>query len=339
MKYILSLLLITSNSISATMKIAVVHSYERGSWTEEGTRGVKKFFQENKSPVQVDEHIYDYIKARTNSKNLKNKVLSDLLNGGYNLFIIFDDEATDDLLPSLNAKKIPIVVTGINKNPSDANWNLPDKSPERYFTGITERYPFEQSLKMLKRIKPTVTKISILTSENRTSKIITGQMLQKFKSHNGEYSGVKLDKVHQTSSWKEWKEIISNYNYPDTAFWILVPWNVNDEKGKEVDLRILGEYYRKHSKIPEMGIVSISDKLGFVSTFSVSGEDLGYQASQVASQILFNNKSPRDIPFVPNSSVRFIINKQRADQLNIKIPSEFLEFAKIERKIPMEYFR
>jgi ABC-type uncharacterized transport system substrate-binding protein len=115
--------------------------------------------------------------------------------------------------------------------------------------------------------------------------------------------------------------------------------NVNDKNGKEVDLRVIGDFYRKNSKIPEIGIVNINDKLGFLASFSVGAEDLGVQAGELGIKIFQGKIVPKDHKFVSNNLVRFVINKKRADSLNIKIPNSFLDFAKIEKKIPMEYFR
>jgi len=342
--FIICLLISMAFGIGAqadVLKVAVIHSYEKGTWTNEGTEGVIKALTQSGQKFEIKEEIYDYTKFKnTNDKNQKMKTVIDNLKLNKTaLVILFDDEAADDLVPSLNQIKIPIVLTGINKDQSEIKWFMKEGDPKRFFTGILERYPFEQSLKMLKTIKPSVKKISILTSENETSRIVTGQIKDKFKYYKGAFSGIKLENTYFTSSWEKWKKVILNNNQDDRAFWILVPWNVNDDSGKEVDLRGMGDFYRENSKIPEIGIVNINDKLGFIASFSVGAEDLGFQAGQMALQIFKNKLIPRDTPFVSNSLVRFVINKKRADRLKITIPSAFLDFAKIEKKIPMDYFR
>ncbi len=336
LKYTAIFFLLVLGEAIAQNNILVVHSYEQGSWTTEGTRGVSKVFQGNKE-YKVNEFIYDYIKYRGTPHFLTKikKTVSELTPKA---IIVFDDEAADDLLPYLNSLGVPVVLTGINREPKDTKWYLEENHKNRNFTGILERYPFEQSLKMLKKIKPSVKKITILSSNNETSKIVSSQVINNFKKYNNEFNGVRLNDVVLSSSWEVWQKTIRESSKTD-AFWILVPWNVNDKSGKEVDIRIIGDFYREFSKVPEIGIVNISDKLGFVSSFSVNAEDLGIQAANITLNILQTKVHPRNLSFVENSMVRFVINKKRADQLGITIPSEFLDFAKIERKIPREYFR
>ena len=335
------LLIISTSSFSADYSVFVIHSYEQGTWTKEGTEGIKKAFSEANVQAIIHEEIYDYTKIISSDDKSKkiNHILSRVKILNPSLIILFDDEATEVMLPSLNKLSLPIIITGINKDKNDFDKIVSTSNGVKNFTVIFERYPFEQSLKMLKQIKPSVTHIDILTSENETSRIVSNQFKEKFKSYRGSFSGIKLGKINISSSWETWKKIIKSNNFSNRAFWILVPWNVNDQAGKEVDLRVIGDFYRNNSRIPEIGIVNINDKLGFVASFSVGAEDLGYQSGQIGIKVLKDKIVPGLIPYTNNNLVRFVINKRRADQLNIPIPKEFLDFAKIEKKIPMDNFR
>lgn len=325
----------------ANDKIVILHSYAKGLWSTEGTVGVKKCFKKFSANLDIVEILDDY--ATTDGIKNRDKMVREAIKKikliSPKLIIIFDDEAADALVNKLNKLNIPIVITGINNNPEKIKWLLPDGNKDRNFTGIWEIYPFEQSLRILKKIIPTINEISILTSKNFTSRTVTSFIVDKFKKNNNYYSGVKLKNVHISDSWEEWKYIINKYKGINKAFWILVPWNVNDKKGREVDLRVMGTFYRKNSEIPSIGIVNINHQLGFLASFSVGAEDLGFQACEMAMKVIKNKVHPRDIKFERNKVIRFYINKKRSDHLGVKIPENLLDFATIEKTIPMQFVR
>lgn len=324
-------------------KVFVIHSYLPGIWTKQATDGVKAGFLARNITPEIKDYIYDYYSyinlPEAKKASEKNKVLKSIKDFAPDIIIVFDDEAANDLMPLLNTIGLPIVVTAINNNSKDLNWFLPQNHIKRNFTGIWERYPFEQSLRMLKQINPNINEISILTCENYSSKIITAQLVDFFKKHKNVYTGIKLKSVTLSANWEKWKKTISEYKGKDKAFWVINPWNVYDKSGKEVDLRIIGSYYLKHSHLPSLGIASVSQELGFLASFAVSSEDLGSQAAEQAVMILAKNKHPSSIPFDTIRTVRFVINKKRADSLKYKIPIHLLEFGTVEKKIPMQFVR
>lgn len=322
--------------------IALIHSYQKGLWTNEALKGVKEGFHHYEINSNVIEYEYDYVSVGTNAKKKKesmDKIIKSIIKLKANFIIIFDDEASDALVSKLIPLNIPIVLTGINQNEDNISWLDELKKSTLMSSIILERYPFEQSLKMLKEIKPSVKEISILSSENFTSKLTSSQIIKQFKKFNNVYNGINFKNTFLSSSWQEWRKIINEYKGEDKALWILVPWNVNDINGKEVDLRKIGDYYRENSKLPSLGIVNINQQLGFLASFSVSAQDLGYQAAQTISGFIKNNRKYKFPLMQTNKTIRFIINKKRADQLKLKIPKSFLEFATIEKKIPMKYQR
>lgn len=324
-------------------KCFLIHSYQEGSWTVGSSNGVKNAFKAKGLNVSIQEKIYDYyayLKLTELEKKEKNQnIVKEVVGFKPDLIIVFDDEATDSLINELNKLKIPIVLSGINKEKSDLSWWLPNNHKERYFTGIFERYPFEQSVKLLHKINPKIKKLSILTGANESAKTVTGQLEGFFNKNNNEYLGIRLEHTFMSSDWSSWQESIKNYKGNDKAFWIVSPWDVRDENGLEVSLSVIANYYHKHSKLPNLAIVSVNQQLGFLASFAVSPEDLGYQAAEIGFKILLSGTNPRSIKFEENKVIRFVINKKRSDELGYKLPIELLEFAKIEKKIPMNFVR
>ena len=324
---------------TSQFRVYLIHSYLPGLWSEQAYKGLTQGLKfHNISNYEIKQYDYNYVLQRKEKNIHLAKIKDEIKKFSPNVIIVFDDEASEDFIPSLNALSIPIVASGINKDIENQSWFMKDGDPNRNFTAILERYPFEGPLKLLKKIRPSINKISILTTKNDSSDIIASQLLAKFKEYGNQYSDIKLGEVIQSKDWEVWKKAIKSKKGNNEAFWILVPWDVY-QNGKEVSIKDIGTFYQRESKIPELGIVNASQLLGMLLCFSVNSEDLAFEAISTAITANNEGKKLRDIPFKKVKSVRVVINKERADQLKYTIPNEMLDFAKLEKKIPLEYLR
>jgi ABC-type uncharacterized transport system substrate-binding protein len=311
--------------------ILVIFSYLPSSWNSNGMLGIKNAFSKSAIEVNLIEYVYDNINVRQESKQkakiaeLKRIIKEKNIHG----VIIFDDEAADDLYTSISKLGLPISITGVNKEKSEINWI--DNSLKSAI--VYERYPFEKSLELLKRIDKNVEEITILTSANESSKRIVSQITNKFKQNKDQYAGIKLKKTIISSEWNDWKEIIKKSQSKKDSFWVLVPWDVN-ENGKEIDLRKMGQYFQENSKIPIIGIVDINVQMGFLASFSVHSEDLGYQAANNLIK-LFNDGKAQLIEETVKK-VRFVINRERMNTLGLKVPLEILDMATIQDRVELK---
>ncbi len=76
-------------------------------------------------------------------------------------------------------------------------------------------------------------------------------------------------------------------------------------------------------KIPVMVGELDSVKRGGFGAYGFSYYDIGYEAGQMAVQILKDGKKPADIPAAYPSNLKFEVNKETADKLGIKINKEW----------------
>ncbi len=326
--------------LNSPFKVYTIHSYLPGLWSQGATKGTKLALNyHGVKAYELKTYDYDYVRRRKYLISETKKIVEEIKKFNPDLILVFDDEAADDLIPTLNKLNIPIVASGINKEIDDLKWYLPNGNKRRNFTAILERYPFEEPLRLLKKLDQRINKISFLTTQNVSSEIILNQLKEKFRSHSNEYSGIRLGEVYASKEWDKWKAIIRSKKDKNEAFWILVPWDVYDSSGNEVTISEIGTFYQQEAKIPELGIVNASSLLGMLACFSVNSEDLAFEAISAGLAYYLQKKKLSEIPFEKVKSVRVVLNKKRADQLNISIPNSFLDFAKIEKKIPLQYFR
>lgn len=329
-----------AEAAAGAFRVYLVFSYSPGMWDEQGRRGVELALRnQNITDFETKVYNYNYVEKRKYRTEELRKITAEIAGFRPDLIIVFDDEASEDLIPDLNRLDIPIVATGINRELKDLSWFKPEGAADRNFTGVLERYPFEQPLKFLKKINPEISEITILTSENVSSSVIVEQFIRQFRKSGGASSGIRLKEVIKSRDWERWQAAIRSHRGVNEAFWILVPWDVYGKDGKEVPLNEIGEFYQRESRIPELGIVNANHMIGLLACFSVNSEDLGYQAAAAGIQAIKNKRSLSRVPFAKVETVRLIINKKRADTLHYKIPIGFLEFAEIEKKIPLSYLR
>lgn len=76
-------------------------------------------------------------------------------------------------------------------------------------------------------------------------------------------------------------------------------------------------------KIPVMVGELDSVKRGGFGAYGFSYYDIGYEAGQMAVQILKDGKKPADIPAAYPANLKFEVNKETADKLGIKINKEW----------------
>lgn len=76
-------------------------------------------------------------------------------------------------------------------------------------------------------------------------------------------------------------------------------------------------------KLPVMVGELDSVKRGGFGAYGFSYYDIGYEAGQMAVQILKDGKKPADIPAAYPSNLKFEVNKETADKLGIKINKEW----------------
>lgn len=330
-----SMSLMAQSEAKKEYNILVIFSYVPSSWNTNGLIGVKNAFDASNLKLRAYDYVYDNIQVRNKNAQkdelakIKNLIKTKKIDG----IVIFDDEASDDLITELKELNLPIAATGINKNRNEIKWL--DKNSK--ISIIYERYPFEKSIKLLKKMDAGIKKIKILTTENESSNRITNQLLKKLANTKNTIAGITLSETHITKEWEDWKKVIINTKGDDEALFILVPWNVYKD-GVEIDLREMGRFYQANSKVPSIGIVDINTQMGFLASFYVHSEDLGFQAGSSLITHLIADKSANNIEDTVKKT-RFVLNKERMNALGLKIPLEVLDMATIKEKVELKVKR
>lgn len=81
------------------------------------------------------------------------------------------------------------------------------------------------------------------------------------------------------------------------------------------------------NKIPVFTGELDSVKEGGLAAYGFSYEDIGYQAGEMAADILKNGKKPKDIPVEPPKNLKLVINKKAAKKMGVELKPEWDDMA------------
>jgi ABC-type uncharacterized transport system substrate-binding protein len=321
-----------------TKRIFIIFSYPIGQWTDGITEGLTNGLKNRNIKHKIRPYVYHYDffenKPKAEIDVEINKIVATVKGVNPDYIVVCDDEAADALITKLYPLNIPIIFTGVNKEKKSLVYL---KGEREKITGVFESYPIKKSLKLLADLtKNKVKNISIITSQNKSSRIIVNDFKNYFSKNT---TKIKLDKIYELSKWSEWKETIPKINKESGALWMLVPWSVRDDDGNEMDLRIMGEWLAKNITIPSISIVDISLHMGVMASISVTPQILGDEVANIIGTNINNGVPINKIPYQYPDRCEIIINKAQADKLKIKIPIDILEYAKIIKKPELKTHR
>jgi ABC-type uncharacterized transport system substrate-binding protein len=326
---------------SIRKKILIFHSYPPGEWYH----GINGMFEQTLGQLGVQPditpivfHSEFWLRKSSQEQDVERARLVRIAkNLRPDLVLLCDDEATDFLAAPISKLGIPILFTGVNEDPARAPWF--NQVPRSNMAGVLEHYQIAESIQMLKKIRPSVKSMSILSSKNLSSEIITRQLVQQMRSPQFEQKhGVKLRSVHTLRYWEEWKKVVPEINRQDQALWILVPYDVRDLDNQEVPISQIGNWLTKHSDLPTLGIVSIHTKMGLFAAINIAPESLGRQAAEQAARY-FKGELLEKIGFENARYFKMEINMTEAKRLKIKIPKDLLGIASFVDSPVLKYGR
>lgn len=317
---------LTALGDSTKRKVAVIYSYPKGEWYEGIQRGLKEILTSfEKNHYEVHDFLYDYEVFKLKPQNVQKaevakivKLVSDL-RADY--IIINDDEAVEKFINQFPANK-PLILNAINQEPLQSSWSKGHDMQK--FCGVIEHYPIEESMKMISLMVKDLKQMSVISSEGHSSQIVSKIFRNMQKTSN---SAVRIREIYLKSAWSDWKKAFFEINKKDQLAWILVPYEVVDQKGNSVSLTEMATWIKANVKVPLLGILSIHTKMGFLAAISVDPYGLGKQAAEIIIQLEKGSKCS-GIGFVRSKYHIFEVNTDEVERLGMKVPEQFIGVAK-----------
>ena len=262
-----------------------------------------------------------------------NKLLLKITEFSPDLIMLGDDNATNYIGNQFIDTDIPIVFWGVNGMP--LKYDLLDSldKPGHNVTGVYQAGYLEECLIFLKKIVPHIETISILSDDSPTGRS-KAKELQRLSSYDR--LPLKLVGCVVTNSLEEWKEKALQFDKNSDAFFILNHNSLQDSNGLAMDQLEVGKWYLNNIKKPECAHEKQFAQEGMLAVCDDSGFSQGYDAFVLAKRILVDNENPAEMVVKAPRRGPFIINRERANMLGIKVTEEMGAEMYIEKSLALQ---
>jgi ABC-type uncharacterized transport system substrate-binding protein len=306
-------------------KILHVMSYHSPwQWTDVQLAG----FQTALKGVDVQYHVMQMdTKQRTDMawiQQISREICNVIDMSRPDLVFTSDDNAQIYVVMRYLNSDIPFVFSAVNEDPAKYGF-----VGSRNVTGVLERIHYTATVRLLKRLVPSVKKIAIICD--------VGQMwipiIEDIKQQENLLPDIEVVSYDVVETYEEFKQKVLEYNEKVDAFGTLGIFEFKDENGKNVSQDDIIKWICQNSKIPDFSFYEDRVNRGELCAVTISGYAQGYQAGLLARKILVDGKSPAELPMKATEEGIPIINIVTAKRLNINPSAEVLLTAKVVQDI------
>ena len=230
-----------------------------------------------------------------------------------------DDDAQDLVTRHYLDTPIAQVFSGVNKAPEYYGF---DKAGN--VTGVVEHEHFGESVRLLKRIVPSLKRLVVVIDEDPMWRPVVERM--KAAELPPEVSVVAWETIR---TFDEYKQRVAAYPGMADAIALIGVFNFKDRAGKNVPYQDVLRWTAENSSLPDLGFWIDRVHYGTLAAVTVSEYEQGLAAGRLAHRILVDRKSPGELPMVPSTKGLPVINLARAKKLGIKVHSDLLLSAQI----------
>ena len=301
----------------AGQKVLLIFSYHpEFSWVIEETRGVEDVLKDR--GITIEKFYLDT--KRNTTTEWKEEVAGDAVKKieefNPDLVMVFDDNASELVAKKYIGKTLPFVFAGMNGEPGDYGF------PADNITGVLERGHVNESMELLKRLVPSLTKAAIITDNSPTSQAFITRIRKTILP-------IEIYGFYSSDDFDTWKVKVKELQSEVDAIGLFVYHTIR-KKGEELSLpaeEVL-RWTLQNSQIPEFATSDFTVRGGALCGVVMSGYVQGETAAKMAL-IILAGANPANVPIrVPQEGIP-MINKTRAEELNIRIPQDVLEEVEI----------
>lgn len=249
-------------------------------------------------------------KIANNDVSVQNLIMSQFSLNNLDLVFAITTPTAQAAKNQLN-NKIPIVFASVT-DPIGAGLSQIEN-----ITGTSAPAPLEENLKLINEIFPNFKKIGVIynsSEANSVSEINNLKILSK-------KFGLEIVEKSVTSP----SEIVPVINLLSKEIDIF--YAIQDNTVASYFQIILDTL--NNSKIPVLGTNDFYSQNGGLISQGTTDYDIGYEAGIIATEILLNNKKPKNIPIKKVINLKIEINKKNMELLGIKIHNDILNKASI----------
>ncbi len=296
-------------SDSGKMKIGMVQIVQHPA-LDSANKGFVKALEDRglSGKIEIDQQ-----NAQGDQSNLRS-IANRFVSGKYKLIGAISTPAAQAMANA--TPEIPIICTAVT-NYETAKLMKSEAAPDANVTGTSDRGPTDKEVALIREIQPNVKRIGMIYNSSEINSVIQAEELKKICEPYG------ITVIERTvNSINDIQQIAEAFAGDVDA--IYVP---TDNVVASAIPTLMG--VANAAKIPVYGAEVGHVENGVLASESISYYDIGYQAGQMAADILEGKKKVKDLPVETAKTSTLYINKAEAELLGIQIPKSVLDRAKV----------
>lgn len=211
---------------------------------------------------------------------------------------------------------IPIICTAVT-NYETARLMNSETAPDGNVTGTSDRGPTEKEVALIREIQPDVKTIGIIYNSSEINSVIQAQHLHEICKP----LGITVKEL-TVNSINDIQQVAESFTGNVDAIYVPTDNVVASSIPTLMSVAHAG-------KIPVYGAEVGHVQNGVLASESISYYDIGYQAGEMAADILEGKKTVKDLPVETADKSQLYINKQEMEFLGIQIPQSVLDRAEM----------
>ena len=211
---------------------------------------------------------------------------------------------------------IPIVCTAVT-NYETARLMASETAPDGNVTGTSDRGPTEKEVALIREIQPGAKAIGIIYNSSEINSVIQARHLREIC----EPLGITVKEL-TVNSINDIQQVAESFAGQVDA--IYVPTDNVVASSIPTLMSVANA-----AKIPVYGAEVGHVENGVLASESISYYDIGYQAGNMAADILEGKKTVKDLPVETAEKSQLYINKQEMEFLGLPIPQSVLDRAEM----------
>jgi ABC-type uncharacterized transport system substrate-binding protein len=219
-----------------------------------------------------------------------------------------DDNAQKYLARNYVNSEIPIVFSGVNRNPLEYGFVA-----SKNVTGILEHEHIIPTFKLLLKLVPDVKRVAVIVDSDPTWKGV----MERLQSSVDQIPQIQITQWHQIETLQQFRTRITELQDEVDAIAMLGVFNIKDESGSDVDYGEILRWVAENSELPDFSFWQSRVERGTLCAVAVSGYEQGLLAGMMARSILINGINPADIAIQSSTVGVPMINLARLRKLGI----------------------
>ena len=233
--------------------------------------------------------------------------------------LLGDDEAAQYIGPQFLDTGIPVVFWGLNHTPVKYGIVDREERPGHNITGVYQSGYHVEAAGLMKKIRPGIKRFAILTDDTPSGR--SNLKAIEYHARRGDLGFTLVESV-STNDAELWKRKALDLQKKVDFFFVAQYSGLKDQNGNPIPDLETSKWYLTHITIPEVAGFRFRVAEGMLCAADDSGYNQAFEAVSIARDIWTRGMNPARYPSRAPRRGAFVVNRQRAEMLGIRLTPE-----------------